>query len=244
MAAIRGLSSLVLGYLAVSVLANPVPEAEPNPNPQVSLPPLIPSVPGFTDPIGTLAAPLLVLQVPTPAKPSSPFTGSDIKPKKIGYFWTAAGDNDHAGEWNTSCGRAEADSSDTFALGLTFLLSSLLYVEHLRYFPVVGRCSYKREQPPSSRVFKGWEDTGRGWLALSAEGAGNVMIRYHSHKPCLTLVTVQDTAFYFDVSNRYRPALKKSNGALTSVVTDEIRAKPDGLHCPHYFRFFTLLTAR
>lgn len=118
MAALRGLSSLVLGYLAVSVLANPVPEAEPDPNPQVSVPPLIPSVPGFTDPIGTLAPPLPVLQVPTPAKPSPPFTGSDIKPKKIGYFWTAAGDNDHAGEWTSLYSRAEANISDRFLGGL------------------------------------------------------------------------------------------------------------------------------
>ena len=117
MAAFRGLSSFVLGYLAVSVLANPVPEAEPDPNP-LSLPPLIPSVPGFTDPIGTLAPPLPVLQVPTPAKPSPPFTGSDIKPKKIGYFWTAAGDNDHAGKWNKLYGRAEANSPDRFPGGL------------------------------------------------------------------------------------------------------------------------------
>lgn len=38
----------------------------------------------------------------------------------------------------------------------------------------------------------------------------------------------QDTAFYFDVSNPYRPAFKKSNRAILSAVTDEIRAKPDG----------------
>ena len=79
---------------AFIVSASPVAEAVPDPLP---LPPLIRSVHGFTDPIGTLAPPLPVLQVPTPAKASPPFTGSDIKPKKIGYFWTAAGDNDHAG---------------------------------------------------------------------------------------------------------------------------------------------------
>lgn len=90
-------SALALGYIASIVSASPFPEAEPDPNPQISLPPLIPSVPGFTDPLGTLVPPLPVLQVPTPALPSPLFTGSDIKPKKIGYFWTAAGDNNHAG---------------------------------------------------------------------------------------------------------------------------------------------------
>ena len=87
-------SALALSHFASIVSASPFPEAEPDP---VSLPPLIPSVPGFTDPIGSLAPPLPVLQVPTPPKVSPPFTGSDIKPKKIGYFWTGAGDNDHAG---------------------------------------------------------------------------------------------------------------------------------------------------
>ena len=94
----RGLLSLAIGYLLASASANPVPEAEPDPIPQgVSLPPVIPSVPGFTDPLSTLSPPLPVLQVPTPPKVSPPFTGSNIKPKKIGYFWTGAGDNDHAG---------------------------------------------------------------------------------------------------------------------------------------------------
>ena len=97
MASYRHVSSLVLGYFFASALANPVPEAEPDPNPQISLPPLIPSVPGFTDPLSSLVPPLPVLQVPTPAKESPPFVGSNIKPKKIGYFWTGAGDNQHAG---------------------------------------------------------------------------------------------------------------------------------------------------
>ena len=91
------ISALALSHIASIVSASPFPEAEPDPHPQISLPPLIPSVPGFTDPIGSLVPPLPVLQAPTPPKVSPPFTGSDIKPKKIGYFWTAAGDNDHAG---------------------------------------------------------------------------------------------------------------------------------------------------
>jgi hypothetical protein len=39
--------------------------------------------------------PLPILQVPTPPLESPPFPVSNIKPKKIGYFWTGAGDNNH-----------------------------------------------------------------------------------------------------------------------------------------------------
>lgn len=44
----------------------------------------------------------------------------------------------------------------------------------------------------------------------------------------LSLLKTQDTAFYFDVSNPYRPKFKKSNRAALASITDEIRAKPDG----------------
>lgn len=63
----------------------------------LSLPPLIPSIPGVTVPLNDLAPPLPILQVPTPAEDSPPFEASDIKPKKIGYFWTGAGDKRHKG---------------------------------------------------------------------------------------------------------------------------------------------------
>lgn len=63
----------------------------------LSLPPLIPSIPGVTEPLATNAPPLPILQVPTPPLSSPPFTSNQqIKPKKIGYFWTGAGDNNHA----------------------------------------------------------------------------------------------------------------------------------------------------
>lgn len=39
---------------------------------------------------------------------------------------------------------------------------------------------------------------------------------------------MQDTAFYFDTTNPYRPAFLKSNRALLSSIADEIRAKPGG----------------
>jgi hypothetical protein len=61
----------------------------------VSLPPVIPSIPGVTEPLASNAPPLPILQPPTPPLDSPPFQGSSIKPKKIGYFWTGAGDNEH-----------------------------------------------------------------------------------------------------------------------------------------------------
>ena len=38
----------------------------------------------------------------------------------------------------------------------------------------------------------------------------------------------QDTAYYFDTTDPYRPSFKKSNRAILASITDEIRAKPDG----------------
>jgi hypothetical protein len=62
----------------------------------LSLPPLIPSIPGVTEPLASNAVPLPVLQLPTPPLESDPFpVDKTIKPKKIGYFWTGAGDNIH-----------------------------------------------------------------------------------------------------------------------------------------------------
>lgn len=68
--------------------------------PQISLPPLIPSIPGVTEPLSSNAPPLPVLQLPTPPLPSPEHEVTQItdkfRPKKIGYFWTGAGDNSHA----------------------------------------------------------------------------------------------------------------------------------------------------
>lgn len=63
----------------------------------LSLPPLIPTIPGVTEPLTSNAPPLPILQIPTPPLESPPFEASNIKPKKIGYFWTASGDNEHKG---------------------------------------------------------------------------------------------------------------------------------------------------
>ncbi|KAK4227463.1 hypothetical protein QBC38DRAFT_545136 [Podospora fimiseda] len=62
----------------------------------ITLPPLIPSIPGVTVPLANNAPPLPILQLPTPPLPSEPFELSNVRPKKIGYFWTGAGDNKHA----------------------------------------------------------------------------------------------------------------------------------------------------
>jgi selenium-binding protein 1 len=85
------MSFLTFGLLAWGGLTT----AAPHPEPQLSLPPLIPSIPGVTEPLTSNAPPLPILQVPTPPLESPPWEGSEIKPKKIGYFWTGAGDNQH-----------------------------------------------------------------------------------------------------------------------------------------------------
>ncbi|KAL7621864.1 hypothetical protein AAE478_007364 [Parahypoxylon ruwenzoriense] len=61
----------------------------------LSLPPLIPTIPGVTEPLTSNAPPLPILQIPTPPLESPPLEAGNIKPKKIGYFWTASGDNEH-----------------------------------------------------------------------------------------------------------------------------------------------------
>lgn len=39
---------------------------------------------------------------------------------------------------------------------------------------------------------------------------------------------MQDTGFYFDTTDPYRPKFLKSNRAILSSIADEVRAKPDG----------------
>ncbi|PPJ60664.1 hypothetical protein CBER1_11235 [Cercospora berteroae] len=61
----------------------------------LSLPPLLPKLEAL-DPIYAAAPPLPILQLPTPPLTTPGYFGSDIRPRKIGYFWTAAGDNVHS----------------------------------------------------------------------------------------------------------------------------------------------------
>jgi len=152
----------------------------------ISLPPLIPSIPGITVPLNNLAPPLPILQIPTPALDSPPFTASDIKPKKIGYFWTGSGDKQHKDFLATY-----SLDDDTFG--------TLLWVTDV----------------PSS---------GNDPHHLGPSLDGKTLIG----GGLLSLLKTQDTAFYFDTSNPYRPTFLKSNRAILSSITDEIRAKPDG----------------
>lgn len=90
-------AAALLGPLAALVAAIPTDTGSSKRSPyDISLPPLIPSIPGVTEPLASNAPPLPILQLPTPPLPSPPFTPSNIKPKKIGYFWTGSGDNQHA----------------------------------------------------------------------------------------------------------------------------------------------------
>ncbi|BCR91013.1 uncharacterized protein ACHE_60899S [Aspergillus chevalieri] len=152
----------------------------------LSLPPLIPSIPGVTDVLTENAPPLPILQVPTPPLESPPFTPSDIKPKKIGYFWTGSGDKKHKDFLATY-----SLDDDTFG--------TLLWVTDV----------------PSS---------GNDPHHLGPSLDGKTLVG----GGLLSLLKTQDTAFYFDTSNPYRPKFKKSNRALLASIADEIRAKPDG----------------
>ncbi|KAF2001104.1 hypothetical protein P154DRAFT_597825 [Amniculicola lignicola CBS 123094] len=153
----------------------------------LSLPPLIPSIPGVTEPLASNAPPLPILQIPTPPLESPPFTGNQtIQPKKIGYFWTGAGDNNHKDFLATY-----SLDDDTFG--------TLLWITDV----------------PSS---------GNSPHHLGSSLDGKTLVG----GGLLSLLKTQDTAFYFDVTNPYQPKFKKSNRALLSSITDEIRAKPDG----------------
>ncbi|PMD35098.1 hypothetical protein L207DRAFT_638544 [Hyaloscypha variabilis F] len=176
------LQYLALAYGAALTVGSPVPDPEP----QISLPPLIPSVPGVTDPIVSNAPPLPILQVPTPPLASDPFTGSNITPKKIGYFWTGAGDNEHADFLATY-------SLDDDTFGQFIWLTDV---------PTSGNSPHH--------------------LGVSADGTTLV------GGGLLSLLKTQDTAYYFDVTNPYRPQFLHSNRAVLSSITDEIRAKPGG----------------
>ncbi|PLB53819.1 hypothetical protein P170DRAFT_469308 [Aspergillus steynii IBT 23096] len=152
----------------------------------LSLPPLIPSIPGVTEPLNDLSPPLPILQIPTPAVDSPPFTASEIKPKKIGYFWTGSGDKKHKDFLATY-----SLDDDTFGtlLWITDVPSSGNEPHHL----------------------------GPSIDGKTLVGGG-----------LLSLLKTQDTAFYFDTSNPYRPKFKKSNRGILASIADEIRAKPEG----------------
>ncbi|KAK3389537.1 hypothetical protein B0H63DRAFT_518770 [Podospora didyma] len=153
----------------------------------LSLPPLIPLIPGVTEPLTNgVSIPLPILQLPLPPLPSDPFTPSNLKPKKIGYFWTGAGDNKHKDFLVTT-------SLDDATFGTIIDITDV----------------------PSS---------GNSPHHLGPSHDGKLLIG----GGLLSLLKTQDTAFYFDVSNPYRPKFDHSNRAILSSIVDEIRAKPDG----------------
>ncbi|KAJ9138992.1 Selenium binding protein [Coniochaeta hoffmannii] len=180
-------SAAVLGYLASVVSATPTNTGTNKRSPLgISLPPLIPAIPGVTEPLASNAPPLPILQIPTPPLDSPPFTASDIKPKKIGYFWTGSGDNLHKDFLATV-----SLDDDTFG--------TIIYLTDV---PTSGNSPHHLGSSLDGKTLVG------GGL--------------------LSLLKTQDTAFYFDVSNPYRPKFKKSNRGILSSIVDEIRAKPEG----------------
>lgn len=127
----------------------------------ISLPPLIPSIPGVTEPLASNAPPLPILQIPTPPLESPPFTGANIKPKKIGYFWTGAGDNIHKDFLVTA---SLDDVSNLFVSALrTSVLSNtynlLRLLGHFRSDHCSHRCAHERKLSSSSGQLSRWEDT-------------------------------------------------------------------------------------
>ncbi|KAJ5990237.1 hypothetical protein N7522_010444 [Penicillium canescens] len=135
----------------------------------LSLPPLIPTIPGVTEPLTTNAPPLPILQ-----------------PKKIGYFWTGSADKFHKDFLATY-----SLDDDTFGtlLCVTDVPSSGNDPHHL----------------------------GPSLDGKTLWGGG-----------LLSLLKTQDTGFYFDTSNPYRPTFLKSNRGILASIADEVRAKPDG----------------
>lgn len=87
-------STLLMASSALLAHASPL---------DLSLPPLIPDIEGVTVPLYNIVPPLPVLQAPLPPVDSPSFTGSEIKPNKIGYFWTGAGDKKYKGKISLGC---------------------------------------------------------------------------------------------------------------------------------------------
>jgi hypothetical protein len=170
-------SAALAGFFASPVVASPL---------GVSLPPLIPSIPGVTEPLASNAPPLPILQAPTPPIDSPPFTPSNIRPKKVGYIWTGSGNN----------------QNKDFLVTLSLDDDTFGTIIQLTDVPTSGNSPHHLGPSVDGKTLVG------GGL--------------------LSLLKTQDTAFYWDVQNPYRPAFKKSNRAILSSIVDEIRAKPEG----------------
>jgi hypothetical protein len=146
-----------------------------------------------------------ILQVPTPALDSPPHqVNSQIRPKKIGYFWTAAGDNKHKDFLATY-------SLDDDTFGTLIAITDV---------PTSGNSPHHLGPSLDGKTL-----VGGGLLSLL-----KTQVRMSKYFNCGGSYThiAQDTAYYFDTTNPYQPKFKKSNRAVLSSITDEIRAKPDG----------------
>ncbi|KAI5804655.1 hypothetical protein DFH27DRAFT_594647 [Peziza echinospora] len=181
--------SLTIGFvLAALAVASPLPAAAPAAlGDGLTVPPLIPPVPGVTDPLTTIIPPVPIVRGPIPPiAESPPFVSSDIRPKKVGYFWAGSGDRAHKDFL-----AAYSLDDDTFG---TFL--------HLADAPTSGNEPHHLNVAADGKTLLG---TG-----------------------LLSLLKLQDTAYFFDISDPYRPAFKKSQRTLLSSIADEIVAKPGG----------------
>ncbi|KAK6522433.1 hypothetical protein TWF281_002994 [Arthrobotrys megalospora] len=80
-------AAFLLALHATFALTSPVPKPDP-----LSIPgSLIPPIPIVKELLPSLAPPLPILRVPTPPITSPQFVSSNLKPKKLGYFWTGPG---------------------------------------------------------------------------------------------------------------------------------------------------------
>lgn len=189
-------SVLVAGLLAGSVQAKPLDVSLPNG--------LIPAIPGVTEPLASLAPPLPIIQVPTPPLDSPPFTPLTIQPKKIGYFWTGAGDNEHK----------------------DFLVTASLDDVSHKIIPRLLKCDLFSYQDTFGAIIDVTDvpTSGNSPHHLTPSLDGKTIVG----GGLLSLIKLQDTAYYFDTSDPYHPSFLTSNRAILSAVTDEIRAKPGG----------------
>lgn len=189
-------SALALAALASLVIANPVPD--------LSLPPLVPYVSGISELLYQVVPPLPILQAPLPPIPAAKIPSSNIKPKKVGYFWTGSADQRYA-DFLATYSLDDVSWITTLATPLSLLT---------RDKDTFGEFIHLTEVPSSGNSP---HHLGPSLDGKTIVGGG-----------LLSLLKTQDTAFYFDTTDPYRPTFKKSNRAVLSSIADEIRAKPDG----------------
>lgn len=195
------MSSTKFSVVAVAVLLGITSAA-----PQVSLPPLIPAIPGVTEPLGDIVPPLPILQFPTPPLDSpSHAVNTTLKPKKVGHFWTGSGDKNH---------------KDFLA---TYSLDDDTFGELLNIADVP---SSGNEPHHSGKPRKTWFDQQETELIVNSGPSADG--KYIWGGGLLSLLKTQDTGYYFEVEDPYAPKYWKSDRALLSAISDDVAAKPGG----------------